>query len=111
MIKRFFWAISAVLFSSLLLSGCQATENSLPNPTSDSSNQNSDILTRELPTEITAYGVVLAALYIATGEAEEALAAGKVTPDEVYEAKQAIEDGVLDLWRQRAETEIKGLTN
>jgi hypothetical protein len=50
-------------------------------------------------------------LYIATGDAEEGIASGRITPAEVYEAKQAIEDGTLDLWRQRAESEIKGLND
>ena len=111
MTKRLLLAISSALIASIMLSGCQPADTAQTSSTSEPSIAGSDILTRELPTEITAYGVVLASLYIATGDVEEAIASGKVTPDEVYEAKQAIEDGVLDLWRQRAEAEIKGLTN
>jgi hypothetical protein len=111
MTKRFICATACTLLATLLLAGCQLTEAPDSVSPADSATSVSDILNRELPPEITAYGVVLAALYIATGDAEEGIASGRITPAEVYEAKQAIEDGTLDLWRQRAESEIKGLND
>jgi hypothetical protein len=89
----------------MVLVGCAEELQTAPNP-SFSAPAQSEILTRELPPEITAYGVVLAALYIATGDVEEVMASGKLSPDEVYEAKKAIEEGTLDIWRERAELEL-----
>jgi hypothetical protein len=109
MLKSFF--VGLLLSFTLLLTGCQSEATPSASPSEVIATPTSDILTRELPPEITAYGVVLAALYIATGDAEEAIAAGRVSPDEVYEAKKAIEEGTLDVWRERAELEIKGLTD
>lgn len=100
-----------LLSFTFLLAGCQSQTTPSESPSEVLTTPTSDILTRELPPEITAYGVVLSALYIATGDAEEAIAAGRVSPDEVYEAKKAIEEGTLDIWRERAELEIKGLSD
>jgi len=111
MTKRFIYGGAFALMATLFLSGCQMTGTADTNPSADLSAAASDVLNRDLPPEITAYGVVLAALYIATGDAEEGIASGRVTPSEVYEAKQAIADGTLDFWRQRAEDEIKGLND
>lgn len=64
-----------------------------------------DILTEDLSPDVTARGVMLAAVLLVAGDIEQAVAKGTVTPAEVDEARTAIEDGTLDLWRQRAETE------
>lgn len=89
---------------AILLAGCAAVSEE-PVASAPTAEQ-SEILSRELPPELTAYGVVLAALFIATGDAEEAMANGRVTPAEVFEAKKAIADGTLDIWRERAELEL-----
>lgn len=68
----------------------------------------SDILTMKLPSDVSAKGVVLAAVLLSTADIEGALAEGLVTPAEVDFAQQAIDDGMLNHWRERAETEITG---
>lgn len=80
------------------LAACTAT----PMP---SATPASDILTRTLPTDVSAKGVVAAAVLIKIANIEDAIQQGLVTPAEVAEAKQALVDGTLDLWKQRAETE------
>ncbi|MFM8858190.1 MAG: hypothetical protein ACKOI2_13530 [Actinomycetota bacterium] len=59
--------------------------------------------TGELPEDVTAAGVVLAATLIATGNIDDAVASGLVSPAEVDEARAAIENGTLDRWVQLAE--------
>jgi hypothetical protein len=61
----------------------------------------------QLPADVSAPGVVLAALLLTTSDIEAALAEGLVTPAEVTLAQAAIDDGLLDHWRQRAEQEIR----
>jgi len=65
----------------------------------------SDILTEQLPSDVTARGVLLAAILLRSGDIEIAVANGTVTPAEVERARQAIVDESLDIWRQRAEKE------
>ncbi|HEU4808241.1 MAG TPA: hypothetical protein VFT01_08260 [Homoserinimonas sp.] len=52
---------------------------------------------------VSAEGVVLAAVLLSTADIEASVAEGLVTPDEVDEARRAIEDGTLDEWRELAE--------
>lgn len=52
---------------------------------------------------VSAEGVVLAAVLLSTADIEASVAEGLVTPDEVDEARRAIEDGTLDDWRELAE--------
>jgi hypothetical protein len=61
------------------------------------------ILTAELASDVSAEGVLLAAVLLRAGSIEEAVANGTVTPAEVDEARQAIDESTLDLWQQRAE--------
>ena len=67
----------------------------------------SDILTRQLPSDVSAKGVILAAVLLSTADISSAIESGLVTPAEVATAKQAIDDGTLDFWRQRAEADLK----
>lgn len=67
-----------------------------------------NILTMELPSDVSARGVLLAAVLLSTADIEGALAEGLVTPAEVDFAQQAIDDGMLDHWRERAEAELNG---
>lgn len=48
--------------------------------------------------------VLLAALILATGDIEDALLQGLVTPADVEDATDAIEAGTLDQWRALAES-------
>lgn len=96
-------AVLAVLFvSALTLTGCaqEATPVVTPSATND-------ILTKELPADVSAKGVILAAVLLSTADIEEAISSGLVTPAEVATAQQAIEDGTLDIWRERAELDAK----
>jgi len=79
----------------LSLSAC--TPASTPQPSSSS-----DILTRALPTDVTARGVLLAAVILKVGDIDASISDGLVTPAEVDEAKLALEQGTLSLWEQRA---------
>jgi len=59
----------------------------------------------ELPPGSNALGVVTAGLLVASGDIDEALAQGQVTPSEVKYAVLAIEEGTLQDWRELAEAE------
>jgi hypothetical protein len=54
---------------------------------------------------VRAAGVILAATLIATGNIDDAVASGLVSPAEVDEARKAIESGSLDRWVALAEAE------
>lgn len=96
--------ISAIVISSVvLLTGCSSssTTESSQSPTA------SAILTMELPDDVTAKGVVLAAVIMKAGNVEEAVANGLVTPAEVDYALEAVEFGLLEDWKNRAEADLK----
>lgn len=65
----------------------------------------SDILNMKLPSDVSAKGVLLAAVLLSTADINSAVENGLVTPAEVATAQQAIVDGTLDFWRQRAEAD------
>lgn len=100
MFKKTVILTTIALASTLLLAGCasESTENIKEKPVA------SDILTRELPSDVTPEGVLSAAVIMSTGNIEQALSDGIVTPAEVEEAQKAIDENTLDLWRQRAES-------
>lgn len=68
--------------------------------------ESSDIMSMELPTDVSAQGVVLAAVLLSTSDIELALTEGLVTPAEVDLAQAALDDGTLQQWQQRAEREL-----
>lgn len=93
--------VASVVFvaSASLLTGCASGI-----PTSSTSILASDeILTAQLDSEVSARGVVLAAVLLVAGDVEAALDTGLVTSAEVNTAQTAIDEGTVDLWRQRAE--------
>ncbi len=94
-------ALSVALLGAAVLTACQGQV-----PSSESSA--STILTMELPPEVSAKGVVLAAVLLSTSDIEAALAEGLVTPTELEYAQSAIDDGTLAEWKQRAEKELSG---
>jgi hypothetical protein len=63
------------------------------------------ILTADLGNDVTARGVVLAAVLLVAGDVEKALTKGLVTAPEVDAARKAIDEGTMDMWRQRAEAD------
>jgi hypothetical protein len=93
-------AVSAVLLLTTL-AGCAP---SVPTESMSVINGNG-ILTADLGSDVTARGVVLAAVLLVAGDIEKALAKGLVTTPEVDAARKAIDEGTLDMWRQRAEAD------
>ena len=63
------------------------------------------IVSGELPENVTAKNVLVAAILLSTSDIDGAVAEGLVTPAEVDAAAEAIKNGTLDLWRQRAEAD------
>ena len=83
------------------LAGCSTTV-----PTESTSIiEGNDILTADLGNDLSAKGVVMAAVVLVAGDVDKALADGTVTAAEVEAARKAIAAGNLDLWRQRAEAD------
>jgi hypothetical protein len=76
-------------------------------PSTTASADAGNILTMPLPTDVTAAGVIAAAVILRAGSIEEAVANGTVTPAEVDVARQALADGTLELWAQRAEADTQ----
>jgi hypothetical protein len=72
-------------------------------PSSDAPADTSMTSDESLPEDVTPSGVLLAATLIASGNVDDAVASGLVTPDEVDEAIAAIEAGTLDRWVALAE--------
>lgn len=101
--KIFSAAVASVLALSgvLALTGCQSAPSSV-------NEKASEILSMELPVDVSPQGVLLAAVLLSTSDIEGALAEGLVTPAEVDFAQQAIDDGLIDQWRQRAEQALTG---
>ena len=91
-------AVSLAALAAVALTACAAATDAAPSP--------HPILASELPSDLTARGVLLAAVLLSDGDVEQAVADGLVTPAEVDEAIRAIETGELDVWAQRAETEL-----
>jgi hypothetical protein len=96
------FTLAAILTGTV--AGCAMT---VPNESMSVIDGN-DILTANLGTDVSARGVVLAAVLLVAGDIEKGLAEGIVTPAEVDEARLAIDSGTLDMWRQRAE--LDGVT-
>ena len=69
-------------------------------PTAESS-----VLSGDLPKNVTAKNVLVAAILLSTSDIDGAVAEGLVTSAEVDAAAAAIKHNTLDLWRQRAETD------
>lgn len=59
------------------------------------------------PDDVTAQGVVLAAVLLSTADITAVVAEGLVTPAEVDAARAAIADGTLGEWRERAAAELR----
>jgi hypothetical protein len=94
---------AVTVVSALALTGC-ATEV----PTSTTTILAADeILTSDLASGVTAQGVLLAAVLLVAGDVEAALDKGIVTSAEVNTAQLAVDEGTLDVWRQRAEMDAK----
>jgi len=99
--RRTVAALTVALVAVGLLAGCAP---SVPSETMSVIPGN-DILTADLGNDVTAKGVVLAAVLLVAGNIDKALAKGTVTQSEVDEARQAMADDTLDMWRQRAEAD------
>ncbi len=102
-LKRSRLIVSVVLVSSIMLAGVALTGCA---PSVDSRAEY--IMTRPLPADVTAKGVVLAAVLLTSGDIDNAVGSGLVTPAEVDTAKTAIDQDLLEFWTQRAEKEAAG---
>ena len=68
--------------------------------------QSSNILTDALPNNVSADGVLLAAVILSSGDIQGAVEKNIVSSAEVNAARDAILANTLDLWRQRAEKDV-----
>ncbi len=91
-------AVAIAVATAVSLAACAEATDAAPSP--------HPILTSDLPSDVTARGVLLAAVLLSEGDVERAVADGLVTPAEVDEAIRAIERDELDVWAQRAESEL-----
>ena len=103
-------SLVALATGVLVISGCSTDDeptSSVPDSTvSLSTDAPADSTSPEssgLPEDVTAAGVVLAATLIASGNIDDAVASGLVSPAEVDEARAAMENGTLDRWVDLAE--------
>lgn len=96
--------VATVAAAALLLTTLAGCAPSVPSE-SMSVLAGNGILTADLGTDVTARGVVLAAVLLVAGDVEKALTKGVVTASEVEAARAAIAEGTLDMWRQRAEAD------
>ena len=87
--------VAVTTLTSMTLVGCAPTVDSRADY----------IMSRPLPSDVTAKGVVLAAILLASGDIDNAVGNGLVTPAEVDTAKTAIAEHLLEYWTQRAEKE------
>ena len=68
--------------------------------------ESGNILTDELPENVSADGVLLAAVILSSGDIQVAVEKSIVSAAEVDAARDAILANTLELWRQRAETDV-----
>lgn len=93
-------SVAAVLLAGIAVTGLAACDAP---PTA----AGREILTQQLPNDVTAKGVVLAGVIMQSGDIDKAVGAGLVTPAEVDTAKKAIDNGTMKYWAQRAAAEKK----
>ena len=94
---------------SLLLCACSQSSQG-PIPAGEPSGATQPVTPRDasfipnpLPEHVTAKGVVLATLIIATGNVASAIEQGMVSPQEVELARKAIAEGKVQEWVDAAE--------
>jgi hypothetical protein len=68
--------------------------------------ESGNILTDDLPNNVSADGVLLAAVILSSGDIQAAVEKSIVSSAEVNAARDAILANTLNLWRQRAETDV-----
>ena len=86
-----------------LLSGCSTV---VPDQTTHVIGGN-EVLTAKLADDLSAKGVVAASVIIVAGDIEKSVKAGIVTRAEADAAQKAINDGTLDLWRRRMQSDLE----
>ena len=96
--------VAAIALACILPIFLSACSTAVPTETT-SVIEGNDILTADLSADLSAKGVVLAAVVLVAGDVDKALANGTVTAAEIESARKAITEGTLDLWRQRAEAD------
>ena len=96
--------VTTVATAVLVLTTLAGCASSVPSESMSVLDGN-EILTADLGNDVTARGVVLAAVLLVAGDVEKALTKGLVTAPEVDAARKAIDEGTLDMWRQRADAD------
>ena len=106
------YSVAALAVGALTISACSTDDeptasvpDSTMSPSTDAPADSTAPVATELPDDVRAAGVILAATLIATGNIDDAVASGLVSPAEVDEARKAIESGSLDRWVALAEAE------
>jgi hypothetical protein len=88
------WAFTvAVAAMVTLTAGCAPEPLAQPDPTAS--------VPQYLPVDLSPERVLAAAVLLAAGDIDKAVAAGVVTPAEVDAATASIAAGTLGLWRER----------
>lgn len=105
-------SLVALAVGALAISACSTEDepmasvpDSTMSPSTDAPADSTPPEASNLPEDVTAAGVILAATLIASGNIDDAVASGLVTPAEVDEARAAIENGTLDRWVDLAEAD------
>ena len=104
-------ALATLSFLLLTVSGCaeNTVEPDAPAapapPTSPDEEESTSAVPDPLPEFVTAKGVVLATVIIATGNVSSAIEQGLVSPQEVDLARKAIAEGHVQDWVDAAEKE------
>ena len=104
-------ALASLLFFLPVVSGCAegTVEPDLPatpsSQTTPDKEEPTSVVPDQLPEFVTAKGVVLATVIIATGNVGSAVEQGLVSPQEVDLARKAIAEGHVQDWVDAAEVE------
>lgn len=81
-----------------LVSGCTRPASEQSPPPQVSENAPAQINLDELPDDVSAEGVIVAALILKNGDITRAVEEALVSPAEVEYAREAIRNGTLQLW-------------
>jgi hypothetical protein len=97
------WTLVAMGLAALLVTaGCTSDIPAEPVASEARGESESSLTEVELPEGVTARGVVLAAYLLSSGDIARAVEEALVSPDEVELARQALAEGSLQEWVNRA---------
>lgn len=84
----------------MVVAGCTGSspEGLPPEPEMSDETTQSPINLEDLPADVSPEGVIVAALLLQSGDIARAVEEGLVSPAEVEYAREAIQEGTLQLW-------------